>query len=164
MARLWDVAFKGLIGGGTDVRIGTVVLLIVLAGLTVLPVAHGQDSIAAARTQLMTALSDVADLTHRGTSLSAAHLHMRRMINCLEGPGGKNFTVAAGNPFQGQGSGIFNDLRAAAGNAKVGTALRFAEAAHGFALQGSASTDVGVAQTYAWMVAFDLNNALDALR
>lgn len=145
-------------------RIGTVVLLIVLAGLTVLPVAHGQDPVAAARTQLMTALFDVADLTHRGTPLSATHLHLRRMINCLEGPGGKNFTVAAGNPCQGQGSGIFNDLRAAAGNAKVGTALRFAEAAHGFALQGIASTDVGVAQTYAWMVAFDLNNALDALR
>ena len=138
--------------------------MIVLAGLTVLPVAHGQDPVAAARTQLMTALFDVADLTHRGTPLSAAHLHLRRMINCLEGPGGKNFTVPAGNPCQGQGSGIFNDLRAAAGNAKVGTALRFAEAAHGFALQGIASTNVSVAQTYAWMVAFDLNNALDVLR
>src|SRR3989304_1420267 len=98
------------------------------------------------------------------TPLSAAPLRLGRMINCLEGPGGKNFTVAAGNPCRGQGSGIFNDLRAASGNAKVGTALRFAEAAHGFALQGIASTDVGVALTYAWMVAFDLNNALDALR
>ena len=145
-------------------RSATVALLIVLAGLIVLPVAHGQDPIAAARTQLMAALSDVADQQQRGTPLSVTHLHLRRMINCLEGPGGKNFTVAAGNPCQGQGSGIFNDLRAPAGNAKVGTALRFAEAAHGFALQGIASTDVGVAQTYAWMVAFDLNNALDALR
>ena len=145
-------------------RIGSVVLLIVLAGLTVLPVAHGQDPIATARTQLMTALFDAADPTQPGASLSATHLRLRRLINCLEGPGGKNFTVAAGNPCQGQGSGIFHDLRAAAGNAKAGTALRFAEAAHGFALQGIASTNVSVAQTYAWMVTFDLNNALDALR
>ncbi len=145
-------------------RIGPVVLLIMLASLIVLPVAHGQDPIAAARTQLMTALFDATYPTAQDASLSATHLHLRRLINCLEGPGGKNFAVAAGNPCQGQGSGILNDLRAAPVNSKGGTAFRYAEAAHGFALQGLTSTNAGVARTYAWMVAFDLTNSLDALK
>ncbi len=153
-------------------RIGPVVLLIVLAGLTLSPVAQGQEPLAAARAQLMTALFDstyqterrATDRTERDPSLSGTHLHLRRLMNCMEGPRGKNFTVAAGNPCQGQGSGILNDLGAAPVYSKGGTAFRYVEAAHGFALQGLTSTDAGVARTYAWMVAFDLNNALDALK
>lgn len=145
-------------------RIGTVMLLIVPVGLSLLPVAHGQDLLFAVRAQLMIALY-ASDLAQGGTAVSTAHRHLRQMINCLEGPQGKNFTVAAGNPCQRQGNGILVDLRAVvdAGNAKVGKALRFSSAAHTFALQGLASTNVDEAQTYARIAAFDIGNALEAL-
>ncbi len=139
-------------------------LLIVLVGLTLLPAAQGQNPLSAARAQLVTAL-DASDRAQLGTAVSSAHLYLRQVINCLEGPRGKNFTVAAGNPCQRQGKGILVDLQAVveAGNAKVGKALRFSIAAHVFALQGLASTDVEEAQTYARMAAFDIGNALEAL-
>lgn len=145
-------------------RIGRIMVLIVSVGLSLLPPAHGQAPVLAVRAQLTTALH-ASDLAQDGTTVSTAHRHLRQMINCLEGPQGKNFTAVAGNPCQRQGNGILVDLRTVvdAGNARLGKALRFSIAAHTFALQGLASTNVEEAQTYARMAAFDIGNALEAL-
>lgn len=145
-------------------RLGRVVVLMVALVLSLLPAAQGQNPLSAARAQLLTAF-DISDRAQLATSLTAAHLLMRQVVNCLEGPRGKNFTVAAGNPCQRQGNGILVDLQAVvdAGNARLGKALRFSLAAHTFALAGLARTDVEAAQTYAWMTAFDIGNALEAL-
>ncbi len=145
-------------------RLGRVVVLMVALALSLLPAAQGQNPLSAARAQLLTAF-DVSDRAQLATSLASAHLLMRQVINCLEGPRGKNFTVAAGNPCQRQGNGILVDLQAVvdAGNARVGRAYRFAAAAHAFALQGLARSDVEETQTYARIAGFDLGNALEAL-
>lgn len=145
-------------------RFAIVLVLIAPVLLNLPPAAHGQDPLSAARAQMVTALY-TSDLAQEGTALSTAHRYLRQMINCLEGPKGKNFTVAAGNPCQKQGNGILVDMKAVvdAGNARMGKALRFSVAAHVFALQGLASINVEEAQTYARMSAFDIGNALEAL-
>lgn len=145
-------------------RFAIALALIAPAVLSLPPAVQGQDPLSAARAQMVTALY-TSDRAQDGTALSTAHRYLRQMINCLEGPRGKNFTVAAGNPCQRQGNGILVDLGevVAAGNPKMGKALRFSIAAHVFALQGVASTGVEEAQTYARMSAFDIGNALEAL-
>ena len=148
-------------------KIWSVMTLIVLIGLTVLPqVVQAQDLVAAARAQLTTARFHSAELAQRGTAVAGTQLHLRHVINCLEGPQGKNFTAASGNPCGQQGNGILVDLRAAAGagNAKAEKALRFAGAGHAVALQGVVSNDVNEAQPYALVVAKQLDSALDALK
>ncbi len=62
-----------------------------LMGLAVVPRAVGQDPLTAARAQLATALFYAHDLAQRG-SLEATRLHLRQVVNCLEGPGGRNYT------------------------------------------------------------------------
>ncbi len=146
-------------------RIWTVLLLLVLVGPILLPpVALGKDPVADARTQLTTTRFHAGELAQRGTAISATQTHLRHVINCFEGPQGKNFNAAAGYPCQGQGSGILNDLQAASGNAKAEKALRFANAAYTVALQGAASNDINEAQPYAAVVAKQVDSALDALK
>ncbi len=147
-------------------KIWTVVTLIALAGVIILPqVVLGQDPVAAARTQLTTARFHAGELAQRGTAVAGTQLHLRHVINCLEGPQGKNFTAAAGNVCQGQGNGITPDLKAAAaaGHAGAGKALTFANAALTVALQGVVSNDVNEAQPYALVVAKQIDSALAAL-
>ena len=131
--------------------------------MTALPVAQAQDPLSSARAQLRTVLY-TSDL-EPGTALATTHRHLRQMVNCLEGPQGRNFTAGAGYPCRRQGSGILVDLRAVAdtGHAKAGKAFRYSQAAHVFALQGLRSGDADEARTYAWMAAFDIGNALEAL-
>ncbi len=142
-------------------RIGVAAVLAVLVGLAFPDGAAGQDPLAAARAQLATALFYASDLAQRG-SLEATRLHLRQVVNCLEGPEGQHYAPAAGNPCQRQGRGVFTDLQAVA-HPRAGTALRYAQAANGFALQGVAATDLEVAQSYARITAFDLFNAIEAL-
>jgi len=95
------------------VKIWTVVTLIALAGVIILPqVVLGQDPVAAARTQLTTARFHAGELAQRGTAVAGTQLHLRHVINCLEGPQGKNFTAAAGNVCQGQGNAHLRERRA----------------------------------------------------
>ncbi len=141
------------------------VFLLVVAVLALPPVAQGQDPVAAARAQLTTARFHAGELAQRGTAIAATQLHLRHVVNCLEGPQGKNFTAAAGNPCQGQGNGAIVDLRAAsaAGHGGAGKALVFANAGLSVALQGLASNDVNEAQPFASVVARQMEAALGAL-
>jgi hypothetical protein len=148
------------------VRIWTGIIVLVLVGFMILPrVATAQDAVAAARTQLTTARFHAGELAQRGSALATTQLHLRHVINCLEGPQGKDFTAAAGNPCQGQGNGVLVDLgtAVAAGNAGAEKALKFANAALTVAMQGVASTDINAAQPYAAVVARQIDSALAAL-
>jgi len=141
------------------------VVLLVAAVLTLPPVARSQDPVAAARAQLTTARFHAGELAQRGTAVAATQRHLRHVVNCLQGPQGKNFTAAAGNPCQGQGNGAIVDLQAASasGHAGAGKALTFANAALAVALQGLASNDVNEAQPFAAVVARQVDAALSAL-
>lgn len=141
------------------------VVLLVAAVLALPPVARSQDPVAAARAQLTTARFHAGELAQRGTAVAATQLHLRHVVNCLQGPQGKNFTAAAGNPCQGQGNGAIVDLQAASASGHVGAgkALTFANAGLAVALQGLASNDVNEAQPFAAVVARQVDAALSAL-
>lgn len=119
----------------------------------------------AARTQLTTTIFHSGELAQRGTAIAGTQLHLRHVINCLEGDKGPNFTQASGYPCQGQGNGILNDLRAAvaAGAAGSETALRFADVALKLSLQAVVMTDVNAAQPWAAVISRQLTTARDAL-
>jgi hypothetical protein len=126
----------------------------------------GQASaVAAAQTQLTTAIFHSGELAQRGTAIAGTQLHLRHVINCLEGDKGPDFTAAVGNPCQGQGSGIINDLRAAVASGAAGSeqALRFADVALKLALQAVVMTDVNAAQPWATVISRQLTAARDAL-
>jgi len=100
-------------------------------------------------------------------------MHLQHVMNCLEGPRGKNFRPAVGNPCQGQGSGVIVDLQAAveAGASGAVKAARYARVAHdmtanvlGYVKGGSAFTEVDAIQPWAKQIAAQLKLAVDALR
>ncbi len=147
-------------------RIWSIVTVIVLAGIVILPSdVVGQEPVAAAKTQLRTAIFHSGELAQRGTALSGALLHVQHTINCLEGTQGPDFKAATGNVCQGQGNGIIPDLKAAAAAGAKGadTALKFANIALNLSLQAAKMTDVNEAQPWALVVSRQLTGALNAL-
>jgi len=129
------------------------------------PVLGQSAAVTAARTQLTTTIFHSGELAQRGTAVAGTQLHLRHVINCLEGDKGPDFTAAVGNPCQGQGSGIINDLRTAvaAGAPGAEQAQRFANVALKLALQAVAMTDVNEAQPWAIVISRQLTSARDAL-
>lgn len=153
---------RGLIAGG---------LVLVLVAL-VTGSAVAKDPAADAKKQLQTAMFHAGDLAQRGNVAATSLMHLQHVMNCLEGPGGKNFRAAVGNPCQGQGSGAMNDLQAAqaAGARGADRAARYARAAHdmtanvlGYIKGGSAFTEVDAIQPWAKTIATQLKLAVDAL-
>ncbi|MBI3975658.1 MAG: hypothetical protein HY334_04625 [Armatimonadetes bacterium] len=125
----------------------------------------GQDAVAAARTQLTTAIFHSGELAQRGTAVSGALLHVQHVINCLEGTQGPDFRAAVGHVCQGQGNGIIPDLKAASASGAKGAdaALKFANVALNLSLQAVKMTDVNEAQPWALVVSRQLTSARDAL-
>jgi hypothetical protein len=119
-----------------------------LAALAVLPSSGAMNPGASAKNELKTAAFHAGELAQKGT-ISETHLHLHHTINCLEGPAGRDFDAAAGDPCQGQGKGAIADLKAAV-PAKVSgaqAALNDANAALTLALQGESSNSVGAAKS-----------------
>ncbi|HEV8338993.1 MAG TPA: hypothetical protein VGR25_04970, partial [bacterium] len=135
---------------------GLAVTLVISGVSLLLPlVAFGKvPAVDAARTQLTTAIFHSGELAQRGTAIAGTQLHLRHVINCLEGDKGPNFTQAAGYPCQGQGNGILNDLRTAVAAEAPGSeqALRFADVALKLSLQAVVMTDVNAAQPWAAVI------------
>ncbi|HWU78113.1 MAG TPA: hypothetical protein VN043_16565 [Rhodanobacter sp.] len=52
-----------------------------------------------------------ADMAISATDLETVHLHLHHVINCLEGPDGKDFDAKATNPCHGMGLGALVDAR-----------------------------------------------------
>ena len=84
------------------------------------------------------------------------------MVNCLEGSAGKNFYQASGNVCQGQGNGIFADLK---DSGMAGPhALPYAEVADQVAnwgIQQTMAKDLGRAKAAAAVAKAVLQLAID---
>ncbi len=86
-----------------------------------------------------------ADMALDAADLDAAHLHLHHVINCLEGPAGKDFDAKASNPCHGMGDGALVDakddpavesrLRAALKQAQSGVHAKTLDRAHAAAGQ-----------------------------
>ncbi|TMI70735.1 MAG: hypothetical protein E6H05_13335 [Bacillati bacterium ANGP1] len=111
--------------------------------------ALGADMMAAAKTELGTA-STHAGFAAQYDAVAEVELHLHHVVNCLEGPAGKNYNMGAGNVCQGQGNGIFADLK---DSGMAGAhALPYAEIADQVAnwgLQQTMSKDLGRAKAAA---------------
>ena len=126
--------------------------------------AAAQSKTDAAKKQLQTAFFHANELAQRATNIAGVLQHVQHVVNCLEGPGGKNFMQAAGAPCQGQGNGIIPDLTAAAEtDAKATRALRFVNVAHQHALTVLKFTEVDAAQPWMKVIGQQLKMAADAL-
>jgi len=148
------------------VRVLIVVILVALAATVALPQGAGaQSGLAAAKTQLTTAIFHSGELAQRGNAVAASKTHLQHTMNCLEGNKGPNFNPAPGYPCQGQGNGIIPDLQAAqaAGVAGAGRALLFTNAAHTLILTALQSNDVNLVQPYALVISNQLKQAMAAL-
>jgi hypothetical protein len=140
--------------------------LLVAAATVVLPqAAVAQSGLAAAKTQLTTAIFHSGELAQRGTAVAAAKTHLQHTMNCLEGSKGPNFNAAPGYPCQGQGNGVIPDLKTAemAGTAGAERALKFVNAAHTLILTALQSNDVNLVQPYALVISNQLKQAMAAL-
>jgi hypothetical protein len=148
------------------VKVFIVVVLVALAATVALPQGAGaQSGLAAAKTQLTTAIFHSGELAQRGTVVAASKTHLQHTMNCLEGTRGRNFNAAPGNPCQGQGNGIIPDLQTAqaAGVAGAGRALLFTNAAHTLILTALQSNDVDLVQPYAIVISNQLKQAMASL-
>lgn len=141
------------------------ILMAVTATLAVPQGAVAQSGLAAAKTQLTTAIFHSGELAQRGSAVAASKTHLQHTMNCLEGTKGPNFNAAPGNPCQGQGNGILPDLQAAQGAGAAGAerALKFVNAAHTLILTALQSNDVNLVQPYALVISNQFKQAMAAL-
>src|SRR5881397_2189194 len=79
---------RGLIAGA--------IVLALIAFVT--GAATAESSADAAKKQLQTAMFHAGDLAQRGNVAATSLMHLQHVMNCLEGPRGKDFRPAVGNP------------------------------------------------------------------
>ena len=101
------------------------------------PAAGGGDL----RTQILTAVTHARFAASAETARNVRE-HLTHVVNCLEGPRGRNYDQAPGNPCQGQGNGIMPDIRTAQGGAAW---MPVVEAATDLALKGVKATETATA-------------------
>lgn len=90
-----------------------------IAGIAILAVAaFGVQTIFAAEMgladELKTAITH-AQFAQKYDTTKEVTLHLHHVLNCLVGSGDKMFDNASGNPCQGQGNGILQDIKAKMG-------------------------------------------------
>src|SRR5205809_8100022 len=93
-------------------RLMGVMLVVGLVAMVSVSAALGADMRAAAKTELGTALT-YAGFAAGYDAVAEAEVHLHHVVNCLEGAAGKNYNMGAGDVCQGQGNGIFADLKCA---------------------------------------------------
>src|SRR5713226_7189036 len=84
--------------------------LVAAVALVAASTALGADMMSAANTELATARTH-AGFAAQYNTIAEVELHLHHVVNCLEWTSGKNFNQQAGNVCQGQGNGIFADLK-----------------------------------------------------
>ena len=130
-------------------RLTGLMLVVGLVAMASASAALGADMMAAAKTELGTALTH-AGFAAQYDAVAEVELHLHHVVNCLEGSAGKNYNMGAGNVCQGQGNGIFADLK---DSGMAGAhALPYAEIADQVAnwgLQQTMSKDLGRAKAAA---------------
>lgn len=146
--------------------LGSVLIACILA-LGLIQVGFADDLTATTKKALQTAAFHTGELAQKGEAVTGTQLHLQHTINCLEGPSGMHFRVAAGYPCQGlgMGGGIIADLKAldAQGVKGAHEALKEASIAWDLALQAIAMKDVNAAQPWALVVSRHLKAAREAL-
>lgn len=120
------------------------------------PAAGGGDL----RTPLRTAATHATNAAISETARNVRE-HLTHVVNCLEGPRGRNYDQAPGNPCQGQGNGIMPDIRAAQGGAVW---MPVVEAAADLALKGVKATEMSSARNIGRGVAALLSTTAEGLR
>jgi hypothetical protein len=109
----------------------------------------GADMRGAAKKELQTAQTH-AGFAAKYNTVVEVELHLHHVVNCLEGPQGKNFDAPSKNVCEGQGAGIFQDLK---DSGMAGAhALPYAELADQVAIWGIQQTmakDLGRARAAA---------------
>ena len=101
------------------------------------------DSIAAspvdqAKKEIDTAIYH-AKASADASSIGDMKSHLKHVINCMEGPEGKNFDSAEANPCKGQGNGIIPDLNAS--GSEGAEALGHAQEANNIAVASEGESD-----------------------
>jgi hypothetical protein len=89
--------------------------MMLIAGAVALLAAPAFADIA---TELSTAQTH-AGMAASATDIAMTHKHLQHAVNCLEGPMGKDFDAAAGNPCGKAGMGAIVDSTDAAQKAKL---------------------------------------------
>ncbi len=130
-------------------RLVEMLLVVVVGTLATGSAVLGADMTSAARKELATAISE-AGLAAGFSTPAQIERTLHRIVNCLEGNSGKNFHKESGDVCEGQGNGIFIDLK---DSGMAGAhALPYAEIANQVALWGLAQAmakDVGKAKAAA---------------
>lgn len=80
----------------------------------------------AAENEISTAI-DHAEFSVKANDVSAIHLHLHHVVNCLVGEKGKQFYAAAGDPCKGMGNGAINDAQSTALKTRLESILAEAE-------------------------------------
>lgn len=114
--------------------------------------------------QLQTARTH-ATYSARSEVMRDVREHLAHVVNCLEGPRGKNYDAKNDNPCQGQGGGVIPDLESAARSGQTGAAraLDVAREADKLAIEAVKLTDLARAKAGASKVADLLGDALKAV-
>lgn len=121
---------------------------------------YGTQSAGTVKQALATAIAH-AKYAAASDAKSGATGHLWHTVNCIEGATGKNYNGGAGNPCQGQGEGIVNDLRSTQGG---GAFLLVAAAADNLALAGLKAGDLAEVRNAARGVAALLQTIADGLK
>jgi hypothetical protein len=78
-------------------------LLLLSLSSTALAAANGSK-------EVQTAIEH-AGFASKSKTTNEVHLHLHHVINCLVGPKGEGYDIAAGDPCKGEGGGALNDLK-----------------------------------------------------
>jgi len=126
------------------------------------PTQPGQPAQAGGKveTQLRTAI-DHAKNAAGSQAMAAAVSHLGHALNCIEGTRGRNFNASWGHVCQGQGDGIYTDIR---GQRNAESVMVVLESADGLALAGVKAGHLAAVQNAARGVAALLQIVRDGLR
>ncbi len=91
-------------------RLIGLIAVVALLALVSTSATLGADMMGAAKTELQTAQTHAGFAAGYDTA-AEVELHLHHVVNCLEGSQGKNFHADSKNVCQGQGNGIFADLK-----------------------------------------------------
>jgi hypothetical protein len=145
---------------GEEMKLGAMLLVVLMVALTAVTAVLGADMTNAARKELTTAITET-ELAAGFSTTAQIELTLHHVVNCLEGKLGKNFHKESGDVCEGQGTGIFADLK---DSGMAGAhALPYAEIANQVALWGlgqAMAKDVGKAKTAAAVTKLILEQAV----
>ena len=117
------------------------------------------DMMNAAKKELDTAILH-ANAAASYNAIKEIELHLHHVVNCLEGKNGKNYFKPSGDVCEGQGNGIFADLKDS--GMPGAHALPYAEIGNQVALWGISkgmANDVGRAKAAAQMAKLILDQS-----